>query len=169
MWEGWEPALSSPSFPPWLSPFESLTLETLHFKNQAPHLPLQIVVGHSWPSTFTLFNKSLYKLNCLTTPSKLSNPSILFFSILLSLRSLKMFLLNKFIPVKLQWFLTWVVLFPRGCLAICGDLFGCHCWEGATGFQWTEAVPGLWQAWEVPRAPNLRRHLLTLRVIHTQD
>lgn len=102
MWEGWEPALSSPSFPPWLSPFESLTLETSHFKNQAPHLPLQIVVGHSWPSTFTLFNKSLYKLNCLTTPSKLSNPSILFFSILLSLRSLKMFLLNKFIPVKLQ-------------------------------------------------------------------
>ena len=68
------------------------------------------------------------------------------------------------IPVKLQWFLTWVVLFPQGCLAICGDLFGCHSWEGATGFQWTEAVPGLWQAWEVPRAQNLRRHLLTLRL-----
>lgn len=66
-------------------------------------LPLQIVVGHSWSSTFILFSKSLYKLNCLTTPSKLSNPSTFFFSILLSLRSLKMFLLNKFIPVKLQF------------------------------------------------------------------
>ena len=86
-----------------VSLWKSLTLETSHIKNQAPGLPLQMVVGHSWSSTFILFERSLYKLSFLTTPSKLSDPSILFLSILLSLRSLKTFLLSKFIPVKLQF------------------------------------------------------------------
>lgn len=34
-----------------------------------------------------------------------------------------------------------VILAPRGHFAMSGDLFGCHCREGAASIYWVEAAP----------------------------